>query len=420
MRDARLTGLWYARRDMRGSADVERFRIARSFPSAEGKVRIRVQAVCAPGRAEEEGVLRALFRVRPADGGKERIVAALGASVEGRPALLEGEALLPAGLHEIRPARGKARGMRFLVQEKEAPLRVLCRHRTARPSWSEFAAVLSPLQKPLGGILETWKGACCRREVLQFMARSENPFELTLIQPLGGSLRMRFADGVRAVRRGEYLLVDPALPSRLDAATPFPLHYRAIVFTQEMLRSARERLGLEKGMGAFGFDPSPRPMTPLLDAAFGSFRKAAFRTGALGGDWDALLALQRLLLLLLDSHPNRLKVLWKARVLGEPRDARVRTAARYLRDHLADPFDARAVGRAASVSAPHLRQLFRRELGLSPVAFLQRLRIEAAKRLLGEGDAKVEAVARAVGYTDMASLRRLFRRHALSAPRSFR
>lgn len=405
---------------MRAPAPVERFRISKSFPPAGDRIPVRIQSLVPPRRGDGRGVLRALFRVHPVAGNSKAIsVAAVGAGIEGRPALLEGEAHLAPGLYDIRPTRGPAAPVRLLLRAGDAPLRVLCRHRTACPSYTEYASIVPPAGAGLGGVFETSRAPCCRRDVLRYMARAENPFDLALIEPLDRPVHLRAEKGVRIVFPGEYLLVDPALPSRLDPSTPFPVHYRAVLFSQAMLRQARDRLDLGREMGPFGFDPAPRPVTPPLRAAVEALAQAAHRQEALGGSWDAALAHQRLFLFLLNGHPNRLKGLWDGRVREDPAEPRVLKAVRHLREHLAEPFDAGETGRAASLSPPHLRHLFRKHLGVSPVRYLQRLRIDAARKLLSAGDRKMDAVARDVGYTDMASLRRVFRRHAQKIPGRF-
>jgi transcriptional regulator GlxA family with amidase domain len=63
---------------------------------------------------------------------------------------------------------------------------------------------------------------------------------------------------------------------------------------------------------------------------------------------------------------------------------------------------------------------FRAATGYSPLAYIQALRIEEAKQLLETGAATIAAVAREVGYEDLASFRRLFRRLAGMAPGDYR
>jgi transcriptional regulator GlxA family with amidase domain len=58
--------------------------------------------------------------------------------------------------------------------------------------------------------------------------------------------------------------------------------------------------------------------------------------------------------------------------------------------------------------------------GLSPITYVQRLRVEDAKRRLERTDTPVERIAWEVGYEDPAAFRRLFRRIAGVSVRSRR
>lgn len=63
---------------------------------------------------------------------------------------------------------------------------------------------------------------------------------------------------------------------------------------------------------------------------------------------------------------------------------------------------------------------FRAATGYSPLAYVQALRIEEAKHLLETGTQPIEEIAREVGYADLASFRRLFRRLAGMSPGDYR
>lgn len=401
---------------------VNGFRLSRSFSPAMGGALVRIQAIASPRFGRNESFHRTLFRIRSLTPGerRERPVAAIGAAVEGRPAILEGEIPLSPGLYDIKPIAGPAAEMRFRVPDGNGPLGVLCRHKVRNPSFTEYAVILSPLGKTMGVVVTALKSACCRRDILRYAARAENPRDLAFLQPLEGALHVRVGGDARIVSPGEYVVEDPDVRSPFDAGMPFPVRYRGVVVTQAMFRPVRERLGLGEEMGPFGFDPMPRSLPAPLRAAVESLQKAVSRSGSIGADRDALLMLEHFLIALLNAHTGRLRDLWESRVRNQPKDPRLRKAIHYLKEHLADPFSAREVGRAVAVSPPHLRALFRRHLGTSPVQYLQHLRIEAAKRLLADGDRKMEEVAREVGYADLVSLRRIFRRHAQGPLRSFR
>ncbi|WP_342587993.1 GlxA family transcriptional regulator [Pseudorhodoplanes sinuspersici] len=63
---------------------------------------------------------------------------------------------------------------------------------------------------------------------------------------------------------------------------------------------------------------------------------------------------------------------------------------------------------------------FRAATGYSPLEYVQALRIEEAKQILETTTIAVEDVAREVGYDDVASFRRLFRRLAGMSPGEYR
>jgi transcriptional regulator GlxA family with amidase domain len=63
---------------------------------------------------------------------------------------------------------------------------------------------------------------------------------------------------------------------------------------------------------------------------------------------------------------------------------------------------------------------FRSATGYSPLAYVQALRIEEAKHLLETGSQPIEEIAQEVGYADLASFRRLFRRLAGMSPGDYR
>jgi transcriptional regulator GlxA family with amidase domain len=63
---------------------------------------------------------------------------------------------------------------------------------------------------------------------------------------------------------------------------------------------------------------------------------------------------------------------------------------------------------------------FRKATGEAPLEYLQRLRIEQAKRLLTGGEETLEQVTRAVGYADVSSFRRLFKQIVGISPTVYR
>lgn len=74
----------------------------------------------------------------------------------------------------------------------------------------------------------------------------------------------------------------------------------------------------------------------------------------------------------------------------------------------------------AGLSPRHFQRRFTAELGVPPAAYVERVRVEAAKRALAESDHPVESVARHHGFGTAETLRRAFHRHLGVAPSDYR
>jgi transcriptional regulator GlxA family with amidase domain len=101
-------------------------------------------------------------------------------------------------------------------------------------------------------------------------------------------------------------------------------------------------------------------------------------------------------------------------------DAAIRRCQAWLADHYhhLDP-----IREAAAISGLPKRTFdrrFRAATGYAPLAYVQSLRIEEAKQMLETSEDSVEEIARAVGYEDTASFRRLFRRLVGMIPSDYR
>jgi transcriptional regulator GlxA family with amidase domain len=77
------------------------------------------------------------------------------------------------------------------------------------------------------------------------------------------------------------------------------------------------------------------------------------------------------------------------------------------------------LAREVGMSVRSLARRFRRSTGNSPGEYIQRVKVEAAKRALESGE-RVSAVAGVVGYADAAAFRRLFSRVTGLTPADYR
>ena len=101
-------------------------------------------------------------------------------------------------------------------------------------------------------------------------------------------------------------------------------------------------------------------------------------------------------------------------------DGIVERARQWLMTHLAEPYDARALARAAATSPRTLARHFAATHGMSPHAYLERLRVEHACLLLQTTYVTVEEIGRSSGLASPTTFRRVFLRHTGVLPGEYR
>ncbi|MDX1645440.1 MAG: helix-turn-helix domain-containing protein [Thermoanaerobaculia bacterium] len=89
-------------------------------------------------------------------------------------------------------------------------------------------------------------------------------------------------------------------------------------------------------------------------------------------------------------------------------------------DHLSEELPIETLADRAHVSPRHLSRLFRRETGESPAVWVEKARLDLARRLLTDGDAPVKKIASDCGFGNPERMRRAFHRHLRLAPSDYR
>jgi transcriptional regulator GlxA family with amidase domain len=104
----------------------------------------------------------------------------------------------------------------------------------------------------------------------------------------------------------------------------------------------------------------------------------------------------------------------------EHSDDIISTAQEWLHQNFQRTFPLEAPARRVGMSLRNFVRRFKQATGDSPLNYLQKLRIAAAKRLL-EGDHRtMQEISDAVGYQDVAFFRGLFQRHTGVSPSAYR
>lgn len=101
-------------------------------------------------------------------------------------------------------------------------------------------------------------------------------------------------------------------------------------------------------------------------------------------------------------------------------DAEIERAQQWLSAHFSVANPVEEMIKRSKLAERTFKRRFANATGLAPIAYVQRLRIEDAKRRLERTDAPVDEISWRVGYEDAAFFRRLFKRTTGLAPGAYR
>jgi len=101
-------------------------------------------------------------------------------------------------------------------------------------------------------------------------------------------------------------------------------------------------------------------------------------------------------------------------------DEAISSAQEWFHENFHRDFPLDAPARRVAMSLRNFVRRFKQATGDSPLIYLQKLRIAAAKRLLEGGHRTMQEISDAVGYQDVAFFRQLFQRHTGVSPSAYR
>jgi transcriptional regulator GlxA family with amidase domain len=100
-------------------------------------------------------------------------------------------------------------------------------------------------------------------------------------------------------------------------------------------------------------------------------------------------------------------------------DPAVIEAQQWLEQHSAEPVDYDRLTDQFKMSRRSMERRFKRATGVTPLGYVQQLRVEKAKRLLEEGGQTFSQITYAVGYEDISFFRKIFIRLTGLRPREY-
>ena len=149
--------------------------------------------------------------------------------------------------------------------------------------------------------------------------------------------------------------------------------------------------------------------------------------------------LQRLLFLFTEDHPykdffidNMLRELivrmlqtneraiYSADTLQLKENNRLAYVVRYIRAHLSESLDIDSLSRKACLSPSHFHRVFKNELGVSPVEFINNERIKQAVSLLQDPDISIKEVYMSCGFESRSYFNRVFKSKQEVSPGTYR
>jgi transcriptional regulator GlxA family with amidase domain len=105
---------------------------------------------------------------------------------------------------------------------------------------------------------------------------------------------------------------------------------------------------------------------------------------------------------------------------AQQRDDRFGRLELWMLEHLEAELSVGQLAARANLSPRHLAREFLAHVGTTPAAYVNRLRIEEARRRIEDGALRLKDVARQCGFGDEQRLRRAFRRALGVTPQEYR
>jgi transcriptional regulator GlxA family with amidase domain len=101
-------------------------------------------------------------------------------------------------------------------------------------------------------------------------------------------------------------------------------------------------------------------------------------------------------------------------------DDQIRKTEEYLQQHFDSDISIDRLAERAGMGPRNFIRRFKAATGRVPGAYVQTLRVSAAKELLENGASSIQAVSSKIGYDDIGFFRNLFKRHTGMTPGEYR
>jgi transcriptional regulator GlxA family with amidase domain len=92
----------------------------------------------------------------------------------------------------------------------------------------------------------------------------------------------------------------------------------------------------------------------------------------------------------------------------------------WFTEHLHEPLDLVRIAGHLNMSTRNFTRVFHKQTGIPPAKFIEKLRVETARKYLEDTDISLERIAEQCGLGNLISMRRTFLRHLMTTPSDYR
>jgi transcriptional regulator GlxA family with amidase domain len=111
---------------------------------------------------------------------------------------------------------------------------------------------------------------------------------------------------------------------------------------------------------------------------------------------------------------------FSAQLAAQASEGKLAPLLRWIPEHLGETIDIPALAKRAGMSERSFARAFVKEAGKTPAKYVERARLDAARRLLTASGEPVAAIAGRAGFGSEERMRRAFQRHLKISPAAFR
>ncbi len=148
--------------------------------------------------------------------------------------------------------------------------------------------------------------------------------------------------------------------------------------------------------------------TAAYDPLFSSLFTRLFRNYCDGKEFELLATLYEII------------ALFESKLGADDTSKRLRPAISYIRQNINRKIGIGELAQACNVSVSHLRRLFDAQLGMSPLQYKNAVILQNACRLLERESMNVSEIADALGFADIYSFSRFFKKELGISPGAYR